>query len=276
MIKIGDFSKLSMVSIKTLRYYDEIGLLKPAKVDQFTDYRYYSTDQLPRLNRINMFKDIGFTLDEILRLLDQNLSSENIKELLEQKRVEIKSQVDQVQQQLNKIDSYLIQINKEGTMPDYQIQIKKVLPQKVVCLREVIPDYSKEGPLWEKFCGIIGKNMTRVSGAPITIYNEYEYKEKNVDIEVSLPIKSEFAVKKPITIRELPGEDQVAYVIHKGKYEELSKAYNALMTWIEKNGYEIANFSRQIYLRGSGEEKNPDNFITEVQLPIRKNLKKGF
>jgi effector-binding domain-containing protein len=270
MIKIGDFSKLSMVSIKTLRYYDEIGLLKPAKVDQFTEYRYYSTNQLPRLNRINMFKDIGFTLEEISGLLDQNLSSENIKELLEQKRIEIKSQVDQLQQQLNKIDRYLIQIKKEGTMPEYQVQIKKISPQKVVSLREVISDYSKEGMLWDKLCTPLNKNMSKVTGAPITIYNEYEYKEKNVDAEVSLPIKGEFAVAKPITIRELPGEDQVASVIHKGKYEEISKAYNALMDWIENNGYEIANFSRQVYLRGPGEEKNPDNYITEVQLPIKK------
>ena len=93
MFRIGDFSKFSRVSIKMLRHYDEIGLLKPVHVDPFTSYRYYSVDQLPRLNRIIALKDLGFTLEQITRLLDEGLSAEQIKGMLKLKRAEIEQQL---------------------------------------------------------------------------------------------------------------------------------------------------------------------------------------
>ena len=87
MLKIGDFSKLSLVSVKALRYYDELGLLKPVQVDEFTGYRYYSTSQLTRLNRILALKDLGLALEQIAQLLDQDLTPDQVRGMLKLKQI---------------------------------------------------------------------------------------------------------------------------------------------------------------------------------------------
>ena len=138
MFKIGEFSKLSHVTVKTLRYYDRIGLLKPATVDRFTSYRYYSADQLPRLNRILALKDLGLSLDQITRLLDEALSPDQIRGMLRLKQVELREQLEEEQTRLDRVEHRLRQIEKEGTMPEYQVVIKKVEPQLIASIRDML------------------------------------------------------------------------------------------------------------------------------------------
>lgn len=147
MFKIGDFSKLSKVSVKALRYYDEIGLLKPAWVDPFTGYRYYSADQLPRLNRILALKDLGLSLEQIARLADDELPPAQIRGMLRLKQAEIQQQVEAEQARLARVEARLRQIEEEGTMPTYDVVLKKVEPQTVVAIRDIIPTYGDQGPL---------------------------------------------------------------------------------------------------------------------------------
>ena len=116
MFKIGEFSKLSQVTVKTLRYYDQIGLLQPAEVDRFTGYRQYSASQLPRLNRILALKDLGLSLDQIGQLLEDDLSPDQIRGILRLKQVEIQAQVAEEQARLARVERRLIQIEKEKTM----------------------------------------------------------------------------------------------------------------------------------------------------------------
>jgi DNA-binding transcriptional MerR regulator len=75
MFKIGEFSRLSRVSVRMLRHYDQLGLLTPSQTDPFTGYRYYSAQQLPRLNRIIALRDLGFSLEQIAGMLDEELST---------------------------------------------------------------------------------------------------------------------------------------------------------------------------------------------------------
>jgi DNA-binding transcriptional MerR regulator len=125
MFKIGDFSRLSRVPVKTLRYYDEIGLLKPTDVDRFTRYRYYSVEQLFRLNRILVLKELGFSLEQIGQLLTDDLTPEQLRGMLRLRRAEIEQQVQAAQLQMAQIDLRLRQIEQEGKMPDYEIVIKR-------------------------------------------------------------------------------------------------------------------------------------------------------
>ncbi len=124
MFKIGEFSKLSRVTVKTLRYYDEIGLLKPAEVDRFTSYRYYSVSQLPRLNRILALKDLGLSLDQIGQLLKDDLSPEQIRGMLRLKQAEIRQQVQEEQARLARVEQRLRYIEQEDKMPNYDVVIK--------------------------------------------------------------------------------------------------------------------------------------------------------
>src|SRR5512136_1668041 len=126
MIKIGDFSKLSFVSVRTLRYYEEMGLLKPVEVDRFTGYRYYSVDQLPRLNRILALKDLGFALEQIAQMLDEGVPPAQLRGMLRMKQAEIRQQVGEEQARLVRVEARLRQIEQEGKMPTFEVVVKKI------------------------------------------------------------------------------------------------------------------------------------------------------
>ncbi|MBC8496712.1 MAG: MerR family transcriptional regulator, partial [Chloroflexi bacterium] len=155
MLKIGDFSKLSRVTVKTLRYYDEIGLLKPAQVDRFTGYRYYSFKQLPRLNRILALKDLGLSLEQIGRLLDEELPSEQLRGMLRLKWAEIEGEVTEAQAHLARVEARLRQIEQEVVMSKYDVIIKKVELLKVASMRGVVPTPPDQGTLWNELEGYL-------------------------------------------------------------------------------------------------------------------------
>jgi DNA-binding transcriptional MerR regulator len=163
MYKIGDFSRLSRVSVKTLRYYDEVGLLKPVKVDRFTGYRYYSVEQLPRLYHILALRDLDFSLEQIARLLEPvpgvagggELSAEagrrpQLLVMLEQKQAELEQRVAADQDRLRRLEARLRQIEQEDQMPTYDVVIKKIAPTQVASVQDIIPSYPEQGHLWNE------------------------------------------------------------------------------------------------------------------------------
>ncbi len=128
MIRIGDFARLSQVSIVTLRHYDEFGLLEPIAVDPVTGYRYYSVGQLPRLNRILSLKDFGFSLEQIRDVLKDGVTLEQLHGMLRLKRAEVERRLTDEQERLARIEARLRQIEQENTMPDYEVVLKNVAP----------------------------------------------------------------------------------------------------------------------------------------------------
>src|SRR5437667_9973674 len=128
MFKIGDFSKLSLVSVKALRYYDELGLLKPAQVDEFTGYRYYTASQLTRLNRILVMKDMGLSLSQIAHLLDNEPTPDQIRGMLRLKQVELRQELAEGQARLARIEAWLQAFEQEVTMPVLDVVLKTVAP----------------------------------------------------------------------------------------------------------------------------------------------------
>ena len=269
MLKIGDFSNLARVTVKALRYYDELGLLKPVKVDEFTGYRYYEASQLTQVQRIIALKDMGMSLEEILRLLQDDVSITHILDLLHSKQEEQKQKLEAEAERLKRVEEWLIQVEKEGKMPDYEIVIKKIAPVKVVSIREILPNYSAIGQLFQKIAPYVYRCGSQVSGPPQAIYYDEGFKEKDVDIEVAFPITRDVPSKGEFKCRELPGYDQMATTIHKGSYESISGAYNALGKWIETNGYQIIGPLREIYMTDPSKTK-PSEYVTEIHFPIAK------
>src|SRR5512139_339897 len=141
MFKIGDFSKLAQVSVKTLRYYGELGLLRPAWIDRFTGYRYYTAEQLPRLNRILALKDLGFSLEQIRRLLQDDLQASELRGMMRLKQAELERQLQVEQARLERIEARLGQIEREGALPAYEVILKSVPPLQVAGIRQVIPGF---------------------------------------------------------------------------------------------------------------------------------------
>lgn len=270
MFRIGDFSRLSFVTVKTLRYYDEIGLLKPVRVDRFTGYRYYSADQLPRLNYIIALKESGLKLEEIHTLVNDGLSTEQMKQIFTLKQAELRQRVSDEQRRLEQVENLLIQLEKEGKMSDYQVVMKKLEPVKIASVRGVVPTYHDIGMLIEKLMPVFQQHGDAISGPFIALYHDGEYMEKDVDMEAAVPIKSEFPVTAPVTIRDLPAVPLAATTVHRGPYEGIHKAYQALMTWCDENGYELDGPDREVYLNGPESTNNPEEYVSELQQPVKK------
>ncbi len=268
MFKIGDFSRLSQVSVKALRYYDELGLLKPVQIDPFTGYRYYSADQLGRLNRILVLKDLGFSLEQIGGILDGDLSPAEMRGMLRLRRAELEQQVQEEQARLVRIEARLRQIEQEDTIPAYDVVIKHSERQMVASVRDTVPTYGDMGRLFGKIFAQLGQ--VRPAGPVLAIYHDGEYREQDADVEAAVPITAALPVQQPVMIRELPEEKTLASVIHQGSYGTLSQAYAALMNWIGANGYRINGPNREIYLRGPEHGGDPASYVTEVQFPIEK------
>src|SRR5689334_17292258 len=175
MIKIGDFARLSQVSVVTLRYYDELDLLKPVKVDTFTGYRYYSADQLPCLNRILALKDLGFALDQVKLMLAEELTLEQLRGMLQVQRDEIEKRVAGEQERLVRIDARLRQIELEDKMPNYDVVVKTVAAMWVAACRVTIPSndqvpaYLK--PAYQNVYDYLKKEGVKDDGTCLTVWH---------------------------------------------------------------------------------------------------------
>ncbi len=274
MFRIGDFSRLCLVPVSALRYYDELGLLKPTRVDSATGYRYYSASQLPRLNRLLALKDMGLSLEQIARLLDDNLTPEQIRGMLKIKQVELQQQLEEGQIRLGRIEAWLEQFEQENNMPDYDVIIKKVAPLRVAEVRGVAPAMDKLGPtldgLFDEVMGYIARQGAKMVEPSITVYYDQEMCDRDINVGASISYE---ASTLPDTDRvktvELPGFDKMASVIHRGSFATLHQAYEAISKWLEANGYRVNGPSRELnleYERGGDQSK----FVTEIQFPVEK------
>jgi effector-binding domain-containing protein len=269
MLKIGDFSKLSQVSVQALRHYDDLGLLKPSEVDRFTGYRYYTYQQLHRLNRILALKDLGLSLEEIARLLkDGDLPASQLRGMLRMKQAAIEQRVSEEQERLARVEARLRQIETEDTMPNVDVIIKKLEPQLVASLRAIIPTYQHVGVLYGELYGYLAQHNS--SGIAAVSFHDEGYKEKDVDAEALIYLKAPVPSTDRIKVYELPAVT-VASTIHNGSYQTLNKSYDGLAVWVSENGYRIIGPNREVYLYVTQPVRQDDEtYVTELQFPVEK------
>ena len=147
MFRIGEFSRITRVTVDTLRHYDALGLLKPANVDPFTGYRYYSARQLDSLNRILALKEVGFSLEEIARILQEKLTNEELRGMLKAQLVRAEQEAQTAQLRRERILARLNTLDLEDKMPDYEVTLKPVDALTVVAIRETVPSLEQMPPL---------------------------------------------------------------------------------------------------------------------------------
>lgn len=270
MLKIGEFSKISQVSIKTLRYYDDLGLFSPDWVDRYTGYRYYTLGQLPRLNRILALKELGFPLVQIERLLQEDLTVEELRRLMKLRQAEVEQQVQAEQARLAQVAARLRLIEQEGRQPRYEVTVKQVPSMLVAGIRDTISGSQDLHSLLDELRRSLAD--WGLSPGPLTpfiaIYYDAEYQDRGADVEVVVPIQRRLRPRARVDVHELPGVESAACAVHQGSHGQLSSAYQALTAWTQVNGYRIGAHSREVYLQGFEPETAADGFVTELQLPI--------
>ncbi|MBN8657200.1 MAG: MerR family transcriptional regulator [Anaerolineae bacterium] len=282
MFKIGEFSKLSRVSVRMLRHYDQLGLLKPVQTDTFTNYRYYTADQLPRLNRILALRDLGFSLEQISGMLDEELSSEQMLGMFKLKRAEIEQQMQDDQLKLSRLEARIYQLGRKKDTGMYDVILRNVGMDLVASYREVAEDDDRITSMFNELETYVARfDKARADKPPFTIYHDAEYRETEIDAEVAVPLTFPIPGTETIQVREMPAISTAACVVHSGSYAALYQAYNALLSWIEGNHYRMLGPIREVYLRYGADglgfnlpptylEEDADQFVTELQLAVEK------
>jgi DNA-binding transcriptional MerR regulator/effector-binding domain-containing protein len=277
MIKIGEFSRLVQVPVATLRYYDQVGLLKPVAVDRFTGYRFYSTSQLPRLHRILALKGLGFSLEQIGEVLAEGLTPEQMWGMLRLRHAQISQQLADGQRQLGEVEMLLQQIEREDQLPPYDVVLKQVEPLWVALVRAILPSHSDSGSLFPEVYEAIGAHVAEAlgphpgqGGQTMVLWYDTEFKERDVDGAAAFILRCPVPDNGRMHCQELPAATMAA-TIHHGAYNTIGEAHEAVLRWIEANDYQIAGPDREIYLYNAMPIRLDDpTYVTEIQYPVRK------
>ncbi len=272
MIKIGDFSKLSQLTVKTLRYYDELGLLKPVLVDPHNGYRYYAAAQLPRLQRILALKEMGLSLQQIGMLLNGDLPAQQVIGMLRRRQVELRQGIAESQESLARIEARLRQFEQENIMPENEVIIKSTPAIWVVSIRGVVPNYPDQQTLWAQLGEAMKKAGVHGVEPCFTLDHDREYKKLDHDLEVCYAIDAPLSVEPPAQVHQLPAVKMMASLIHHGPFTTLFNSYQQMIGWLDANGYQIDGPGREIYIStGMNELRQDDpNYVTEIQFPVKK------
>lgn len=277
MLKIGDFSKLARVTIKTLHHYEQMGLMRPAWIDRFTGYRYYSLQQLPRLNRILALKELGFSLDEISRLLDRELDAAQLRAMLEEKQAELERRVQSEQRRLGMVAVRLSEIEAEGQplLPDAAI---KSSPALYVASQQTIAPSSERviesnNLLYCAMIDCLVQAHLRPTGEWLALFEKPEYSEQAVPIETAIVLDPRIheacsLPTAPVNLRWLPAVPELACAVIPRRPVDLAHAYAGLYGWVEANGYLVNGSVREVYLQEPGEDSSG---MVELQFPIERN-----
>jgi DNA-binding transcriptional MerR regulator len=267
-LRIGNFARVGQVTVQTLRHYDDLDLLKPVEVDALSGYRYYTLDQLPRLHRILAFKDLGFSLEQIAHLLEDNLSPVDIRGMLLLKQHEMRTQVQEQLDRLERVEARLRLFEQEDRPTDYEVIVKSVEALRVASLRRTIPSYWDEGPLWSDLYRKLQQSGLSVCLPSMAIYHA---EEPEIDVEVCMPVVPDARDIHEVSIRMLPSIETMACLIHRGSFSGLARAYGVLLHWVNATGYHIDGPDRAIYLRLPKDSQHHDSeALTEMQVPVRR------
>lgn len=264
MYKIGQFSSMSKTTIKTLRYYEKEGLLKPIYVDLNTGYRYYDTSQLVDISKIISLRQIGISIKDIKKILD----GYDMMEILNNRKQEIEKNLITYNIEVSKIN-YLME---ESNMKN-EIFIKEI-PSYIIYYRDgIIEDFSKISGFALQAgteCQKANPNLKCITPEYCYIsYLDGEYKEKNLKIRYAEAVEKVGTETEHIKFMESPAITAIC-IYHKGSYENLRDSYNIILKYIEDNDYEIIDNPRECYIDGCWNKDNESDYLTEIEFPVIK------
>lgn len=280
LFKIGDFSRLAQISVRMLRHYDMLGLLTPNHVDRFTGYRYYTIDQLPRLNRILALNGLGLTLQEIADLLGggTEIPLDHLRGMLLLRQKELERELAEKRWQLASVEARLQQIEHENNPNPYEVVVKTLEPLPVASIRLISPTVQEVGSYCNALHGQLYRRLRQYGIEPIapevTFYHHNEYVEVDIDIEVATAISDAALAAAPVVdavqFREVSGCELAATLIFEGAFEGVVAAIQPLLRWIGLHNHVPAGPLRELHLSGPVQENGGQHAVNviELQMPI--------
>jgi DNA-binding transcriptional MerR regulator len=268
VFSIGDFARHGRVSVRMLRHYDAIGLLRPARVDPATGYRSYAAGQLARLNRIVALKDLGFTLEQVRTLLAEEVTVEQVRGMLALRRVELAAAVAESAAKLTQVEARLRTIEEEGGPPAHDVVVKELPALRVVELTGIAAGFAPEaiGPVVRPLCAELGHRLAAADVTPagrLTCYYE-QRAEDEVVVHAAIPASVGPGELNGLAVAELPAT-RAATLVHRGAIEGVLPSWQAVVRWIDAHGHRSAGAQRELYLDCP---EDPAGWVTELQEPI--------
>ncbi|MGW5112601.1 MerR family transcriptional regulator [Nocardia sp. NPDC004123] len=271
MFTIGDFARHGRVSIRMLRHYDAIGLLRPAHVDQSSSYRFYAAAQLSRLNRIVALKGLGFTLQQVQTILDEDISTDELRGMLRLRRAELEAALAEAASGLAQVEARLRSIENEGSMPQEDVVIRQLPAVRLAELNATATSFSPDetGPLIGRLFDELRRRLNSAGVAPIgprTVYFETPAEgDYGIVVHVGLPVPEGVTEDAHLQIVSLPPVERAATIVHRGMPYSFLSTSQLLVRWVDAHGYRFDGHAREVMLNSS---ENPDESVSELQAPI--------
>ena len=272
MFSIGEFARIGTVSVRTLRHYDEIGLLRPAKVDPATGYRGYSADQLGQLNRILALKELGLSLAQARQLLD-GITLEELQGMLMLRRAQLEHELEEHKNQLLGIEARLRYIGREGAMPADDIVVKKIPAMGVVAIaahapafgpQNIVPVVNRSQELFDQL-GI--RDRVREAG-PYLIFYEHD-QGNDVTVYLAVPVAEPPAELPPPARYLVLPEIEAAVAVRNGPAASIFPVvYHDLARWADEHGYQVSPPGREVWVHEVDDIAEASQQVFEVQLPF--------
>ena len=266
LYKIGMFAAMNHVTVKTLRFYEEQGLLTPALIHPETGYRYYTLAQMAVLHQITALKQAGFTLEEIARIH----SGADEEAVLLKKKTELLTKIADLTRQIAVVDGYLSRRKARLSAP---VLIKTIPETTVACMRIRLESYDD---LFERMpeMGALMEQAGCECALPeycFTAYPEPGFRDADIPVEICESISEAREETGALRFKTLPAI-QAACVYHRGSYRTFPESYEAVLRYIEENGYEISGEIRESYIDGVWNRDDESQWLTEIQVPVRRRM----
>jgi DNA-binding transcriptional MerR regulator len=275
MFRIGEFAQIGQVSGRQLRHYDRLGLLRPRHSDSQTGYRYYSATQLPRLNRILALKALGFTLDQIGRMIDDELPSDELRGMLTVRRAQVEQSLAEEQVKLREIEARILQIEEQGALRDYDVALRSVAAAPYLSLRHACQDMGEVVRLLRL---VVNEGCRQVKPRfrdklVVIAHSDFEAEELVLEFGLTLTEAPNARVTLPgdltMALRELEAVDTMAALVRSGPTHQSHLAYGALGIWMEANNYRIDGLCREVFLELPFADPASEDSVMEIQFPVR-------
>ncbi len=266
MFKISEFAKIAHINPRLLRHYDTIGLFTPAYTDPDTGYRYYRAAQLSDLNRIVVLKELGFSLEQVRRLMHESIALDELEAMLQKQKQQVEQTLLAEQQRLQHIQSRLYQLQHEGTLAEeFNIVLKAIPDQCFASIRQTVPNFvgavdlfhqirCQKQPSWG-YLVAMDYTQSFVPDEPMDVEMGFLVDEANLD-----------SVTEPFTIRTLPGCETMATIVQTGNTAS-HLPFGVLGAWMDTQGYHFAGLGREMYLQ---HHSAAGTTVIEHQIPVQK------
>ena len=264
MYQIGEFSRMTKLTVKALRYYDEAGILIPSGRGDENGYRLYSDADYRKAKLILLLRRFGFSIGEIRDVLEHYESRDDLRYYLAEKKAQMEKRIRGYRSLMREMDAYLSQPEQEENSMSYKIEVKAFEPVLVVSIR-FKGRYEDIGKYHGKLYGVV---KDKAAGAPFNLYYDGEYRETDADIEVCVPVKEPVS-GDGVKTRRLPAMETIA-TTHVGPYEKIGEAYKAVTDYAAEHRLQMKTPCRETYVKGPGMmfKGNPNKYETEIAVEI--------